>query len=98
MRYVGGGIGHGADPLEENDNATGAEITHETTSYEMSDETAVGGDTLEEGDEDDDEDDDGEDQSSEDSGDERASEEDSDSDGPVESSYLDVEDTGFADL
>ncbi len=58
MRYVGGGIGHGADPLEENDNATGAEITHETTSYEMSDETAVGGDTLEEGDDDDDEDDD----------------------------------------
>ncbi len=30
--------------------------------------------------------------------DERASEEDSDSDGSVESSYLDVEDTGFADL
>ncbi len=98
MCYVGGGIGHGADPLEENDNATGAEITNKTTSYEMSDETAVGRDTLEEGDEDDDEENDGEDLSSEDSGDERDSEEDGDSDGSVESSYLDVEDTGFADL
>ncbi|KAK0421714.1 hypothetical protein EV421DRAFT_1724714 [Armillaria borealis] len=96
MRYLGGGIGHGADPnLKDNDSRREVENTDETGNDERDDDASVGED-IEEDDEDD-----GEDQCSEDSGDtEDLSEEgaDSDSDASVESGYFDVEDTGFADL
>ncbi|KAK0202318.1 hypothetical protein DFS33DRAFT_1262866, partial [Desarmillaria ectypa] len=95
IRYVGGGIGHGADPkLEDNDSVTEAETetTHEIGTDEPDDEAAVGKDTegTDEGED--------EDQRSEDSGDENPSEDGTNFDASVESSYLNVEDIEFSDL
>ncbi|KAK0200624.1 hypothetical protein DFS33DRAFT_1387841 [Desarmillaria ectypa] len=92
MCYTGGGIGHSADPNLE-DNAMEVETTYETGSDKLDNEVQAIDEDTDEGEEDD-----GKDQSSEDSRDERHSEESTNSDGSVESSYLDDEDTGLADL